>query len=230
MKKYSTLLLDVDETLLDFKKAETISLENALVCVGIDPKKEIIARYHAINDSLWKALERGEIEKARIKTKRFELFYEEFGFEGDPVETAGIYVSELSKAGFLLDGAREFLDIIQNEYDVYAVTNGIQTVQQGRFEAADINKYFKDVFISERVGYSKPDKRYFEYVLSVIPEKNTSKIIVIGDSLTSDIKGAENAGLDSCWFNPGKAVCGSNSFPTYTAYGYSDVLNIIKNG
>ena len=230
MKRYTTLLLDVDETLLDFKKAEAVSLKNALIRAGLTPTDDIIERYHQINDSLWKALERAEIEKEEIKTKRFELFYEEFGFEGDPIETAGMYVYELSKAGFLLDGAREFLDKIQNEYDVYAVTNGIMNVQQGRFAAADINKYFKDVFISERVGYSKPDKRYFDYVLSAIPEKDTSKVIVIGDSLTSDIKGACNAGLDSCWFNPHEAVCNFDFSPTYVARGYSDILNIIENG
>ena len=230
MKRYTTLLLDVDETLLDFKKAETVSLKNALIRAGLTPTDEIVARYHLINDSLWKALERGEIEKEEIKTKRFELFYEEFGFEGDPVETAGLYVYELSRAGFLLEGAREFLDGIQNEFDIYAVTNGIQVVQQGRFNAADINKYFKDVFISERVGYSKPDKRYFDYVLSAIPEKDASKVIVIGDSLTSDIKGACNAGLDSCWFNPHGAVCNFDFSPTYVAGGYSDILDIIENG
>lgn len=230
MRKYTTLLLDIDETILDFKKAETISLKNTLIRAGITPTDEITARYHAINDSLWKALERGEIEKEQIKTKRFELFYDEFGFDGDPVETAGIYVYELSRSGFLLDGAREFLEAIQKEYEVFAVTNGIQCVQQGRFNAADINKYFKDVFISERVGYSKPDKRYFDYVLSVIAEKDIRKVIVIGDSLTSDIKGAHNAGLDSCWFNPDKKTCNQEFSPTYTAYGYADILDIIENG
>ncbi|MBQ3099759.1 MAG: YjjG family noncanonical pyrimidine nucleotidase [Clostridia bacterium] len=230
MKKYTTLLLDIDETVLDFKKAEAISLKNTLMRAGITPTQEIIERYHFINDSLWKALERGEIKKERIKTKRFELFYEEFGFDGDPVETAAIYVYELSHAGFLLGGAREFLEDVQAEYDVYAVTNGIQTVQQGRFDAADINKYFKDVFISERIGYSKPDKRYFDYVLSVIPETDKSKVIVIGDSLTSDIKGAYNSGLDSCWFDPDKKESTAEFHPTYIAHNYADILNIIANG
>ena len=230
MNGYTTLLLDVDETLLDFKKAEKVALNNTLITVGIDPTDEITARYHIINDSLWKALERGEIEKERIKTRRFELFYDEYGFEGDPAETAAIYVRELSRAGLMLDGAREFLDAIHNEFDIYAVTNGIQTVQQGRFAAADINKYFSDVFISERVGYSKPDKRYFDYVLSAIPEKDVSRVIVIGDSLTSDIKGACNAGIDCCWFNPNRADGLDEITPTYTAYRYADILGIIKNG
>lgn len=227
MKRYTTLLLDVDETLLDFKKAENVSLKNALVRAGVDPTDEVCERYHHINDALWKALERGEIKKERIKTKRFELFYEEFGFTGDPHETAGFYVDELSHAGFLLDGAREFLETILGHYDIYAVTNGIQSVQQGRFAAADINKYFKDVFISERVGYSKPDKRYFDYVLAAIPEKDTSAILVIGDSPTSDIKGAQNAGLDSCWFAPYLKDYPGEQAPTYIARGYGDILNII---
>ncbi len=228
MKKYTTLLLDVDETLLDFKKAENVSLKNALMRAGIDPTEEVCLRYHHINDSLWKALERGEIEKERIKTKRFELFYEEFGFEGDPHETAGFYVYELSCAGHLLDGAREFLDTILGNFEIYAVTNGIQSVQQGRFAAADINKYFKDVFISERVGYSKPDKRYFDYVLDTVPEKDVSRILVIGDSPTSDIKGAQNAGLDSCWFAPhGKDYPGEVK-PTYIARSYQDILKVIE--
>ena len=228
MKKYTTLLLDVDETLLDFKLAENVSLKNALTRAGIEPTDERCSRYHVINDGLWKALERGEIEKERIKVKRFELFYEEFGFEGEPFHTAAFYVEELSKAGHLLNGARDFLDAIVGQFDVYAVTNGIQSVQQGRFAAADINKYFKDVFISERVGYSKPDKRYFDYVLKAIPEKDVAKILVIGDSPTSDIKGAQNAGLDACWFCPGEKEYTGDKAPTYVARSYDDILNIIK--
>lgn len=227
MKKYTTLLLDVDETLLDFKLAENVSLKNALTRSGIEPTDERCARYHLINDALWKALERGEIEKDRIKTKRFELFYEEFGFQGDPHASAGMYVEELSRAGYILPGAREFLDTVCDKFDVYAVTNGIRAVQQGRFIAADINKYFKDVFISERVGYSKPDKRYFDYVLESIPEKDSSRILVVGDSPTSDIKGAQNAGLDSCWYAPHGKDYPDKTQPTYIARSYEDILNII---
>lgn len=226
--KYTTLLLDVDETLLDFKLAENESLKKALSRAGIEPTDDICLNYHYINDALWKALERGEVEKAQIKILRFKQLYEKYGFEGDPIHTGELYVEELSHAGQMLDGARDFLNEITDKFNIYAVTNGIQKVQEGRFEAADIGKYFKDVFISERVGYSKPDKRYFDYVIDAIPEKDISRILVIGDSPTSDIKGAQNSGLECCWFAPhGKDYMGE-AMPTYIARSYDDILKIIN--
>ena len=228
--KYSTLLLDADDTLLDFKSAERQALRAALEAGGYPANDEVCGRYHEINDSLWKAFERGEIEKSEINAQRFSRLFSEFGFCGDPAKFGETYISNLSKQGQLLEGARDFLENVVKVYDLYAITNGIDRVQKGRFIRADLNGYFGGVFISEAVGAGKPDKKYFDFVLGRVKEKDRSRIVVIGDSLTSDIKGAQNAGLDSIWFarKPGRASL-PGVIPTYTAGTFDEIITVLEN-
>ena len=226
--RYTTLLIDIDETILDFYAAERAALECAFKTRSLPYSDKVFKKYHKINDDLWKAYERGEIAKDVIRPRRFEELYAALGLDGDPEILANEYVNQLSRQGQLIDGATDFLTEVRKKFSVYAVTNGIGTVQQGRFDKADLWKYFDDVFISEQVGFGKPDKRYFDYVLSKVTEKDKSKILVIGDSPTSDIKGAQNVGLDSLLFRRRAADYPPYAPPTFIAESYSEIISIIE--
>lgn len=226
--KYTSLLIDADDTILDFQSAERQAFTMAFSELGLAADEDTYNIYTAVNLSLWKAYERGEIKKDLIRTRRFELLFEKMGSNSDPEKAAQAYVNALSTRGQLIDGAREFLRWASERFDLYAATNGIKSVQEGRFTQADINKFFNGVFISEAIGFGKPDKRYFDYVLSHINEKDPSRVVVIGDSLTSDIRGANNAGLDSIWFSVKGESQPDAAKPTYTVKNYEEIKILLS--
>lgn len=202
MKKYTTILFDADDTLLDFGKDETNALTMILQKYGIETSDENIKAYKEINVSLWKALERGEIDKPTLKRTRFSLFFEKIGFntQEDHYKINEEYLYNLGNGGNLMDGAREIAEKLKDEgYDLYIVTNGIENTQKRRLTKAGILPLFTDIFVSETIGHQKPKKEYFDYVLSHIKEKDISKVLLVGDSLTSDIKGATDSGITCAW-------------------------------
>lgn len=202
MKKYTTILFDADDTLLDFNKDETQALTVILEKYGIEKSEENIKAYKEINVGLWKALERGEIDKPTLKKIRFSLFFEKIGFvtTEDHYKINEEYLSNLSGGGNLLDGAKDLIENLKAQgYDLYIVTNGIEKTQKRRLTKAGILPYFSEIFVSEAIGHQKPKKEYFDYVLSHIKEKDIGRVLLIGDSLTSDIKGAVDAGIACAW-------------------------------
>ena len=218
MKKYTTLLFDADDTLLDFGKDETQALLKILNRYGIPDTEENIGIYKRINVGLWKALERGEIDKPRLKQIRFRLFFDEIGFktDKDPFTINEEYLSNLGNGGNLREGAKQLIDELQEKgYDLYIVTNGIEKTQKRRLTNAGIIDRFTDIFVSEAIGFQKPRKEYFDYVLENIKEKDIGRVLLIGDSLTSDIKGAENAGITSVWLRNSKDTDYSSYSPDF---------------
>lgn len=229
-KKYSTILFDADNTLLNFDKDERLALIKALTEYGVPTTEENIKTYVEINKGLWKQLEKGEITKPELKRIRFRLFFESIGFktEKDPFEVNERYLHLLGDGGNTLDGAKELCEELKNEgYDLYIVTNGVAATQARRLTKAGLLPYFTEVFISETVGYQKPRKEYFDYVLDYIPEKDKEKIILIGDSLSSDIKGAMNVGLKSVWLNLFGAELPDEYSPDYIISDIREVKNIL---
>lgn len=203
-RKYTTLLFDADNTLLDFDKAENEALKSVMAIYNLPATEENCRKYSEINDGLWKRFEKGEIEKAEIKSTRFREFFRYLGVTEnfDPLQVNEKYLSFLKEGGYTVEGASELCrSLTEKGYSIYIITNGIALTQARRLEKSGLLPYISDVFVSETVGVPKPKKEYFDYVLQSITEKDTSKILVIGDSLTSDIKGAENAGLDYIWYN-----------------------------
>lgn len=224
MKKYSTILFDADDTLLDFGKDETQALTIIMGKYGIETSEENIKTYKEINVSLWKALERGEIDKPTLKQVRFRLFFEKIGFvtKEDPFKINEEYLANLGSGGNLLDGAKELIEELSNQgYDLYIVTNGIANTQRKRLTKAGILPYFTEIFVSETVGHQKPKKEYFDYVLSHIKEKDISKVLLVGDSLTSDIKGSVDAGITCAWLRHNPAA-------DYGAYSPDFVIDSIQ--
>lgn len=230
MKKYTTLLFDADETLLDFDRDETDALSRILDECGIKKSEENINTYKEINIGLWKALERGEIDKPVLKKVRFRMFFEKIGYtpKEDPFVINERYLSYLGEGGNLLAGAKELItELHQSGYELYIVTNGIEKTQRKRLTKAGILLYFTELFVSETVGHQKPKKEYFDYVLGHISEKDKSKVLLIGDSLTSDIKGAVNAGITCAWLRHTPAADSGELRPDYVIDNISQVRDLL---
>ncbi len=224
---YKTILFDADGTLLDFHRSEHEAVREAFALSGIIADDEMIAVYSEINDSLWKKLERKEIERSVLLYHRFELFCERYGYVADAKKIAADYISALSTKAYMLDGAEDMLLRLYGKVRMYIVTNGLKVVQEGRYGRTGLSKYFEDIFISECVGFNKPDKRFFDYVAEQIEGFVPEETLVVGDSLTSDIKGGNNAGLDTCWYTPAKKEAGEAASPTYTAHSFDEIYKII---
>lgn len=226
MVKYKILLFDADETLLDFPASEKEALKKVLEHFGIEYSEELRTTFSAINLALWKQLEKGLITRDVIRIRRFEQFVQAAGITADPKEMSALYVKFLGESCFVLPGAAELCEKLKEKYELYIVTNGIGTVQQSRLKKSGLLPYFKGVFVSEEIGSQKPDKKFFDFIFAKIVEKDKSKFIIIGDSMTSDILGGINAGIDTCFFNPwGREEIYT---PTYTVTSFEELENLFS--
>lgn len=223
MKKYDTILFDADGTLFDFDRSEANAVGEVLTICGLPADADTISLYHGINDAEWKALERGETTRDRLKVDRFAKLKSALSEKGAVSDTTAeqmcaLYAEHLSAQCIMIDGAVEVCERLSRTHSLHIITNGITQVQKSRFSRSPIMNYIGRMFISEAMGSVKPERRYFELVegeLGMTPDEAAARCLVVGDSLTSDIMGAANAGLDSCWYNPtGKAPAGV--IPTYT--------------
>lgn len=196
------LLFDLDNTILDFDMAEAIALKKTLREFGLEPTEEIVRRYHLINKRHWEMLEDGLVTRAQVLVGRYEELFREFGIEQPGEAVAKRYEQHLSEGHHFLPGAEALLDELYGKYDMYIVSNGSAVVQEGRLKSSSIGRYFRDIFISELVGYDKPSLSFFETCFARIPDFDRERAIIIGDSLTSDIRGGINAGIKTCWYNP----------------------------
>lgn len=223
--KYSTILFDVDNTLLDFTLGEKTAVSIVMKNNGIEPSDENVLRYSAINDQFWKRFERGEIDKSEIYAGRFEVLLQELKIKGNASKMSDEYAHCLSKQYFVINGAKELLEKISKKCSIYYTTNGRAHTQHMRIKNSGIEKFSKGTFVSEEVGFQKPQKEYFEYVLNNIDEKDKSKVVVIGDSQSSDILGGINTGLDTIWYNPhGEPM---QYLPTYVVRTLEEILDIL---
>ncbi len=203
----STIFFDVDDTLLDFKKAELVALSSTMKELGLEPTDEILARYHVINRTQWELLERGEITREQVLRRRFSLLFEEYNIPCDVEKVKALYENFLGVGHYFIPGAPKLLETLHTKYDLYLVTNGTAYIQRRRLESAGILPYFKGLFISHEIGFNKPDPRYFEYCFSHIPAFEKEKAVIVGDSLSSDIRGGNLIGIRTCWFNPSHSAC-----------------------
>lgn len=201
MTMYKTLLFDVDDTLLDFDVAENAALAQVFQQENIPATPEMIARYKEINEAMWRAFERGEITKSALHNTRFAIALQEFGFEVDGAHLEAVFQQYLQQAHPYVEGAYEVITQLAEHYDLYVVSNGITTTQNKRLTDANLAPYFKGIFVSEQTGYQKPMPAFFDYVFERIEDFQKEQTLIIGDSLTSDIKGGLQAGIDTCWFN-----------------------------
>lgn len=224
MKKYSTLLFDADNTLLDFTAAEKMAIKMTCEELSVEFTEEVGKLYSSINDSLWKQLEKGEIERSEIKIERFRRLIKTLSLSVSAESMSETYIKQLSLQSPLIEGAKEMLETLHKKYDMYIITNGNAPVQKSRLEKSGILRFFGGVFISEEVGFPKPKKEFFEKVLLAIPERDKAKVCIIGDSMSSDILGGINSSLDTCWFH--KYETEETYRPTYKAKNFEEILKI----
>ncbi len=196
------LFLDLDDTILDFKKAERVALEKTMRSFGIEPTDENCRIYSHINQAHWEALERGELTRQQVMIGRFFAFFEAVGIQADARACAKQYAENLGIGHYFLPGAEAAVERLSKKYKLYIASNGTKDIQVPRLQSADIAKYCCDVFISEDIGENKPAIGYFEKCFARIPNFDHSKAMIVGDSLSSDIQGGINAGILTCWVNP----------------------------
>jgi len=227
--RYRFILLDADNTLFDFDACEKEAFFRTVRDFAANPTEAMYRRYSELNLACWKALERGEITREELKIRRFAQLRQEYPLSATPEELCEHYVTHLSMQSILYPGAVEFVRELASMADVYIVTNGLATVQEGRFRDCPLLAHLKDVFISEKIGAQKPDKLFFDRVTERIEGFDPRAAIVIGDSLTSDIKGANNAGIDCIWYNP-KGLLAGNEKIDHEVSDYGQILAILKRG
>ena len=229
--RYSILLMDADNTLLDFNKCMDESLAECLTERGIEPTRERILAYERINDRYWKMLERREISRPEVLVGRYKTFFEYLGVDLDPVQMQKDYNEHLCKKAYLMDGALETVRKLSESYDIYIVTNGNAYNQHSRLDHNPIRPYLKEVFISEEMGADKPSRSFFEQVEARIKALNGSfdpeKALVVGDSITSDIKGGQEMGYDTCHVGDREPALDLGIVPTYHISCISDLVPLL---
>jgi YjjG family noncanonical pyrimidine nucleotidase len=196
-------LFDADGTLFDYHAAEAIALQRAFETVRAPFDGEILAAYRRINQELWMALERREITPAALPVRRFELLGEALGLACSPNELSSAYLQHLARCADMIDGADEVLRTLHPKHRIAIVTNGLQAVQRGRLALSPIREFVSEMIISEEVGAAKPERAFFDAAFERLGHPPKREVLVIGDSLSADMQGAADYGLDTCWFNPG---------------------------
>ena len=225
---YKFLLFDLDHTLLDFDAAEDVALTQLLKEEGVADIQSYKDYYVPMNKSLWKDLEEKKITKQELVNTRFSKMFSHFGIEKDGVYLAERYQFYLAQQGQVLYGAMELLDsLIDRGYELYAATNGITTIQTGRLAQSGLAPYFNQVFISEQLQTQKPDALFYKKIGQQIAGFSKEKTLMIGDSLTADIQGGNNAGIDTIWYNPHHLKNKSLAQPTYEIDSYQALLDCL---
>ena len=225
---YKFLLFDLDHTLLDFDAAEDVALTQLLKEEGVADIQAYKDYYVPMNKSLWKDLELKKITKKELVNTRFSKLFSHFGIEKDGIYLAEHYQFYLAQQGQVFSGAMELLDsLIDRGYELYAATNGITTIQTGRLEQSGIAPYFKEIFISEQLHTQKPDAAFYEKIGARIPNFDKDHALMIGDSLSADIQGGNNAGIDTIWYNPHHLENKTQAQPTYEVDSYQALLEIL---
>ena len=199
---FEFLFLDLDDTILDFQKAEHVALSKTLRGFGLEPTETVLKRYNLINKAHWEALERKELTREQVLLGRFQVLFEEMGISAEPVKVARAYEHNLSIGHWFLPGAEEAVARLSRKYKLYLTSNGTASVQKGRMTSANLYRFFENVFVSQDIGVNKPAVEYFENCFAQIPGFDKTKAIIVGDILTSDILGGQNAGIATCWVNP----------------------------
>lgn len=222
-QRYKTVLIDGDNTLLDFDAAETQALRRTMEARGLAFTPERYAAYTAINRALWDAAHRGEVDRDYITGQRFRRFGETLGWSGDADAWDREYLDALGDCGTLLPGAVELLRALKPHCVIGLATNGLQRVQRRRLAGNPITPYLDGVFISQEMGVGKPEAAYFRRALEALDAKAETTVMV-GDDLLSDIQGAINAGLDSIWYSRNGA---ESPLPTYRVTDLGAVAQIV---
>lgn len=223
--KYTTLLFDSDDTLLDFGKAEKQALRATFEAFAPSMGDAMNAKYHEINRALWTAYEKGEIPRSEIFRVRFPKTFEHFGLPVPEENIPDFFQTQLSMVHEVMPGVFEVLEKLHGKYKMHIITNSVKTTQMRRLAESGLIKFFDHIFISEELGTQKPAPEFFDIVFDKL-RISRSEALIIGDSYSSDIKGGINAGVDTCWFNF-KNDPNKDTAPTYEIKHFTELTEIL---
>ena len=226
---FEFLFIDLDDTILDFHKAEQVALAKTLQFFGLEPTEQVLGRYSQINKDYWQRLERKEVTREALLVNRFADLFAEFGLSVDPVQCARTYEKNLGTGHYFLPGAEEAVKALSQKYKLYLASNGTSHVQAGRLESAKLRPYFQEIFISQEVGVNKPDRQFFERCFAKIPGFDVKTAMMVGDSLSSDILGAKQVGMMTCWVNPAGKPHPEDIVPDYEIPALSHLEALLRN-
>ena len=229
-QRYDVVLFDADNTLFDFDAAEARALDQTLAEYGYPVDDRSRSCYLTINRDLWARFDRGEVKREWLVVERFSALQRALGGHHDPAEMNAFYLSRLAEAGCLLPGAEDLCRALAPTCTLAIVTNGVASAQRGRYDRSPLKDLIPRLFISEEVGYQKPQRQFFDAVLSALALPAAARIVVVGDSLTADILGAANAGLDSIWYNPHGLPGRPDIVPTFEARSFDRIARLILGG
>ena len=224
---YKKLLFDADGTLWDFDASARLAFENIFNRRGWEYTPAFFDCYTRINNGLWERYERGEMSRDRVLVERFELLFAELGIDADAAAFEDEFREELEVNPIWVDGAEELLQGLRPDHEIYIVTNGVASTQRKRIAISGMDRYVDEFFISEEVGAQKPQKAFFDHVFSHIGPCSTDEVLLIGDSLSADILGANRAGIRSCWFNPSGAPLKGEAQPDYEITHLADLKAVL---
>ena len=225
---YTFLFLDLDDTILDFGAAERVALTRAYREVGIETSEALLARYHEINLSYWEAYERGETTREALLIDRHDALFREFGIPLGGAAVEALYRRYLGVGHWFIDGAEDCLRYLKGRgYRLFLASNGVADTQNTRLDSAGIRPYFENIFISEDTGSNKPEKAYFDYCFARIPDFDPARALLIGDSLTSDIRGGKNAGIATCWLNRTGKTAPPDCRPDYEIHSLPELREFL---
>ncbi|MEH7124860.1 MULTISPECIES: YjjG family noncanonical pyrimidine nucleotidase [unclassified Bacillus (in: firmicutes)] len=226
--KYEIILFDVDNTLLDFSMAEIKALHNAFVEFGLPTGlSDYKASYEEINRILWSELEQGLITISELGVERFRRLFLKNDLEINAELFSSVYLGLLCEEIHLVNGAVELCENL-TDHRLAIITNGFTEVQSARIGSSPLRNTFEQVIISEETGFQKPEKGIFDYAFSKLQITEKAKVLMVGDSLTSDIQGGINYGIDTCWFNPHLKENDIGIKPTYEIRELTDLIKIVK--
>ena len=228
MAKYYCILFDADNTLLDFDAAENKALAETLVEYGIEPDAETVQTYRDINSQLWRQLEKGQIRRDKLMGERFTRFLKAVNAAGSGAVMNQYYLDQLSTHPDL--AAPNVLDVMKELAEVATlavVTNGFDRVQSRRVAESGLKEFVEEVFVSEKLDSEKPNRKIFDTALRSLGVENRERVLMVGDSLTSDIQGGANAGLDTCWFNPNHTENPGKVIPTYEIASLEELYPLV---
>lgn len=224
---YACILFDADGTLFDYDRAEADALASAFSEVGLPYLPDHLVTYRRINGEHWLALERGETTPERIKLARFEDLFGAIGVAGDPADFSRRYLARLARCCELIEGAAAIIARLARRRRLAVITNGLSEVQRPRIAASPLQPHLAAIIISEEVGAAKPAPEIFEAALAGLGGPPRSEVLMVGDSLSSDIAGGNGVGIDTCWFNPSGAANPGQVEPTHTISRLEHLLSIL---
>lgn len=224
LQNYDTILFDADRTLFDTAAGEKAALRAVMKTIKQPFSEDMPQVYTQINEALWKKLELGQLSFSHVQKERWRKFQEAFGLTGNPMQFNQMYLAFFSQCHFLMPHAEEVCKALCRRKKLYIITNGTSRVQRERFANSKISACFLDFFISEDIGIPKPQWGFFYYVLTHIKLSKANRVLIVGDSLSSDIQGGNNAKIDTCWYNPDGLENESGAVPTYEIHDLMELL------